>query len=306
MPSIEYTQSKGLIQKSSTTSEINLQGELFGARNKVETIADGSLATALKTLSLEDSGKTFLIAAQTNADNKVITLPQTEARKTSAKLTTAGAFTLGKTLSINAFGKSVTFLFVANDGAANADLVDSAGQADVNGQFVAVRISDGAANAITNLQAAIGDANAFGNTVATVDVGGDATSIEAAVAGNKNGTITSNDSQITINAQPTDGADAAANALGVNYTFITQAVTGKIVHIQLGTNNLETATSVLVKGTIPSAGGGGSTDNGNDTKVSLTGAAEAGTVIRCVYDDTSTGTWFFSGQQLTDAKVAFA
>ena len=99
MPSIEYTQSKGLVQKSSTTSEINLQGELFGARNKVEIIADGAAKTALKTLSLEDSGKTFLIAAQTDANNKVITLPQTEARKTSAKLTTAGAFTLGKTLS---------------------------------------------------------------------------------------------------------------------------------------------------------------------------------------------------------------
>ena len=35
MPSVEYTQSKGLVQKSSTDATLDLRGELSGFRKKI-------------------------------------------------------------------------------------------------------------------------------------------------------------------------------------------------------------------------------------------------------------------------------
>lgn len=66
MPSLEYTQTTGLVQKSDTTDNISLQGQLFGLKSKLETIA------ADRTLLATDSGKVFLCS---DAD-VTITLPR--------------------------------------------------------------------------------------------------------------------------------------------------------------------------------------------------------------------------------------
>ena len=66
MPSLEYTKTTGLVQKSDTTDNISLQGQLFGLKNKLETIS------ADKTLLATDSGKVFLCS---NADI-AISLPR--------------------------------------------------------------------------------------------------------------------------------------------------------------------------------------------------------------------------------------
>lgn len=56
MPSLEYTQTKGLVQKKSDTDEIVLLGQLSGHREHLVTI------TGDTALSAQDSGKTFLLA----------------------------------------------------------------------------------------------------------------------------------------------------------------------------------------------------------------------------------------------------
>jgi hypothetical protein len=66
MPSVEYTQSKGLVQRNTTSSTLDLQGALSGFREKLETIS------ADKTLTLTDSGKTFMC----NDANITVTLPR--------------------------------------------------------------------------------------------------------------------------------------------------------------------------------------------------------------------------------------
>ena len=66
MPSVEYTQSKGLHQKSSDNATLDLRGELQGLRYKLEDLASDRDITAA------ESGKVFLCA---NADHTV-TLPR--------------------------------------------------------------------------------------------------------------------------------------------------------------------------------------------------------------------------------------
>ena len=70
MPKVIYTSSKGLHQVTGTGS-VNLSGvaALKGARYKVETI------TASKSLTAADSGKIFLLDADAEGTNCVITLP---------------------------------------------------------------------------------------------------------------------------------------------------------------------------------------------------------------------------------------
>lgn len=74
MPSVEYTQSKGLFQKSSSKDasgnilpELQLKGTLFGHRAKIKNV------TGATQLTVEDSGAVVLITPA-NADY-AITLP---------------------------------------------------------------------------------------------------------------------------------------------------------------------------------------------------------------------------------------
>ena len=85
MPSVEYTQSKGLHQKASSKDasgnllpELNLKGALFGHRPKIKTV------TGTTTLTAQDSGSIILITPA-NADY-AITLPDLEALHTDEGL----------------------------------------------------------------------------------------------------------------------------------------------------------------------------------------------------------------------------
>ena len=309
MPSIEYTQSKGLVQKSSTTDEISLQGQLFSQRDKVTEIATKALAAdkLLLTHTLEDSGRQYIIAAQ-GGGAKHILLPRTVARKTSCQITLGGPLTVGKKITIDAFGKPVTFLVVANGGAANGAKVLADGTADADGTFIAVRVggTPDAEEGVDNLNVAAVDANAFGNTVAATQVGTDTLRLEAAAAGAvNNGTITTDDANVTIDFQPDDGGDAVSNTAGFSVKYRLKAQPAQIVQVRVGENNIGTTdANVLVKGLMMSAGGTGNADNGDDTHLAFAGDANIGDFAEFVYD--GSGVFYVNGLQKVNAKVTFA
>mgnify|MGYP000123061645 CR=1 FL=1 len=86
MPSVEYTKEKGLVQKSSTSSSLDLRGELSGHRQAVRT-----LATATEQLSVADSGKELLLGTNVRS----VLLPAVAGVKTTVKFTIGGVFTDG-------------------------------------------------------------------------------------------------------------------------------------------------------------------------------------------------------------------
>ena len=307
MPSIEYTQSKGLVQKSSTTDEISLQGQLFSQRDKVTEIATKANANdkLLLTHTLEDSGRQYIIAAQ-GGGAKHILLPRTVARKTSCQITLGGALTVGKKITIDAFGKPVTFLVVANGGAANGAKVLADGTADEDGTFIAARVggTPNAEEGVDNLAVAAVDANAYGNTVAATQVGTDTLRLEAAAAGDKNGTITTDDANVTIDFQPDDGGDAVSNTAGFSVKYRLKAAAGQVVQVRVGENNIGTTdTGVLVQGLMMSAGGTGNASNADDTILEFAADSNIGDVAEFVYD--GSGVFYVNGLQKVDGKVVF-
>jgi hypothetical protein len=70
MPIVEYTASKGLVQKSGTTASLDLQGQLFGHRAGIKSVSG---ATAL---TVADSGKTILVTASQAGAAYDIALPR--------------------------------------------------------------------------------------------------------------------------------------------------------------------------------------------------------------------------------------
>lgn len=306
MPSIEYTQSKGLVQKSSTTDEISLQGQLFSQRDKVTEITDGAANKKLLfTHTLEDSGRQYIIAGQT-VDAKHILLPRTVARKTSAKITASDPLTLGSVTTVQAFGKTIKLKAVAEGGVINNnDEVNSAGAAEVGGGFRAVQLGGAAANAIDNLEAVL---DAAGNLpdVAYAQPAATSLTLEAAAVGSaSNGTITTDDANLTIDFQPDDGGDAISNTTGFSVKYRLKAAPAQIVQVRVGENNIGTTdTGVLVKGLMMSAGGTGNADDGNDTHLAFAADANIGDVAEFVYD--GSGVFYVNGLQKVDAKVTFA
>lgn len=305
MPSLEYTQSKGLVQKSSTTDEISLQGQLFSQRDKVTEVADGAAnKQLLLTHTLEDSGRQYVIAAQT-IDAKHVLLPRTVARKASAKITASDPLTLGSVTTVQAFGKTIKLKAVAEGGAiANNDEVNSAGAAEAGGGFRAVQLGAAAANAIDNLQAVL---DAAGNLpdVAYAQPAATALTLLAAAAGSSNnGTITTDDANLTINFQPDDGGDAVSNTAGFTVKYRLKSAPGQVVQVRVGENNIGTTdAAVLVKGLMMSAGGTGNADNTDDTVLEFAGDANIGDVAEFVYD--GSGVFYVNGLQKVDAKVTF-
>ena len=133
MPSIEYTQTKGLVQKSDSTDTISLQGQLFGLKNKLETIG------ADRALLATDSGKVFLCS---DADI-TITLP----RCTTAGITYRFILAADATNAIEISQKDVADDFEGTvlDGAGGSDsgtdtddLIRFVSGAAVAGDFVEV------------------------------------------------------------------------------------------------------------------------------------------------------------------------
>ena len=307
MPSLEYTQAKGLVQKSSTTDDISLQGQVFGQRDKVTEIANGAAdRKLLLTHALEDSGKQFVIAGQT-VDSKHILLPRTVARKTSALLALGGALTVGKTLTIDAFGARIKFLVVADNGEANGTVVDSTGAAAAGGGFIAVRVgaTPNAAEGIDNLAVAIPHANAFTNTVSVAQPTASTLSIEAAAAGSKNGTITTDDANLSVTFQPNDGGDAVSSTAGFSVRYRLKAAPAQTVAVRVGENNIGTTdAAVLIKGLIMSGGGTGNFDDGGDTKVTFAADASIGDFLELVYD--GSGVFYATGLQKANGKIVFS
>ena len=94
MPSVEYTQVKGLVQKSSTDAALDLRGELSGFRKKIVPIS-----AAANTLKNEDSGKVFLVTH--DADNDIdITLPAAPETGVKYRVITAIDVAVGKTIEV--------------------------------------------------------------------------------------------------------------------------------------------------------------------------------------------------------------
>lgn len=305
MPSLEYTQSKGLVQKSSTTDEISLQGQLFSQRDKVTEIADGAAnKDLLLTHTLEDSGRQYVIAAQTNS-SKHILLPRTVARKTSAKITAGNTLTLGSVTTVSAFGKTIKLKAVAQGGAiANNAEVDSTGAAVAGGGFRAVQLGANAAGAIDNLNAVLDNATNLPDVVYAQPQVSILTLLADTAGSSNNGTITTDDANLTIDFQPDDGGDTVSNTAGFTVKYRLKAAPGQVVQVRVGENNIGTTDAgVLVKGLMMSAGGTGNADNADDDHLAFAADANIGDVAEFVYD--GSGVFYVNGLQKVNAKVTF-
>ena len=163
MPSIEYTQSKGLVQKSSTDATLDLQGELFGYRQNIK-----ELDSATHQLTVADSGKELLL---TRAGGNAILLPAVKGVKTDLKFTAGGTFTLGQTLTFDAFGRNFKLVVVAENGIATGTRATSAGVASATGDHFALRLGADQAGAATNLRTLLADGAVDFTALTGVDVG---------------------------------------------------------------------------------------------------------------------------------------
>ena len=137
MPSVEYTQVKGLVQKSSTDAALDLRGELQGLRYKLEDLA------ADRNITAAESGKVFLCA---NADHTV-TLPRATTSglwfRFILKANTAADFEIAVGDGADDFVGTVLSAGTNPETAVNGNtIVKFAGNVALAGDFVEVR-SDG-------------------------------------------------------------------------------------------------------------------------------------------------------------------
>jgi hypothetical protein len=135
MPSVEYTQVKGLVQKSSTDAALDLRGELSGFRKKIVPIS-----AAANTLKNEDSGKVFLVTHDANNDID-ITLPAVPETGVKYRVITAIDVAVGKTIEVlqgNAGHDFAGTLYQAGAEVDRANLAaNNAAEDDSKIQFVA-------------------------------------------------------------------------------------------------------------------------------------------------------------------------
>ena len=305
MPSVEYTQSKGLIQKSSDSATLDLQGELFGHRKSLPSLGNGS-----HQLTVADSGKEFLI---TGAGDVSILLPPAKGVKTDMEFTAGGAFTVGE-----------EFLFDALGGKFRLEVVAEAGQV-ANGALISVTdgvarfaLKDGAGGgaglAGTNLHAVL---TAQIGGVATLGAAGANFTITAdAVGSSFNGTITKNDgtvaiegandviTNLTIDKLPVHGADAIADSKGTKLRFVVNADLAGTVTIAIPVNNAGTANGAFV-GHVTRPGGVEAASA--DVMTLNNGRDSLGDYYELICDGPTTGNWYLSGFALNAAaSVGFA
>ena len=306
MPSVEYTQSKGLIQKSSDSATLDLQGELFGHRKSVPTLGDGS-----HQLTVADSGKEYVITA-TNGIS--ILLPPAKGVKTDMKFTAAGVLTagIGQEFLFDAFGAKFKLQVVAEGGA-----VDNGALISTTDGVSTFALKDGAgggaALAGTNLHTVL--TTQIGH-VATLGGAGAAFVITSKTVGAAfNGTITKNDgtvagagdddvvTNLTIDQLPIHGADAIADSKGIKLRFIINANLTGTNTIAIPVNNAETANGAFIGHvTRPAA----VTAAANDKMTIVNNKETVGDYYEFICDGSTTGNWYVSGFGLNAAaSVAF-
>ena len=131
MPSVEYTKSKGLVQKSSTNATLDLRGELSGFRKKIVAV------TADVTLTNADSGNVFLATAAADLE---ITLPAEP--ETGTKYRVIAAADVGAGVDIEVVQGDGAHDFAGTIFRAGAN-VDAPEAADTRVQFVAEKAKAG-------------------------------------------------------------------------------------------------------------------------------------------------------------------
>ena len=309
MPSVEYTQSKGLVQKSSTEASISLQGVLSGQRQQLE-----SLTLASHQLTVADSGKDLLLE---KANGQTILLPAVAGVKTDLKLTALRQFTVGTTIDFDAFGRKFKLQVVAEGGAVvTGKRIDDQGVASATGDRFALEQGAGAnaagsAGELRNLLATgAEDFAALANVTVSALNGAAFTVIANSEGSSNNGTVViSEAADLTLTDAPTNGQDVIQNAKGLKVKLTVNVALDASPTVVIPTDRLD-------------AVAGGNTQGSFVGTVLVTGAnvASAGDVMTIDHTketigdhyeficdgNTTAAKWFVSGNAKTAAAVSFA
>lgn len=308
MPSLQYTQTKGLIHVNSSDETLDLQGQLYGYKQKVE-----SLSSASHQLSLADSGKELLLA---KTDGQTVLLPAVAGVKTDLKLTAQRAFTVGTTIDFSAFGRTFKLQVVAQGGAvASGKRIDSNGVASATGDRFALEAGGGAAAAGTNLRDLLANgaedfAALSGVTVSAMD-GAAFTIIANAEGASNNGTVAiSEAADLVLTDAPDNGQDTIASAAGAKIRLVVSVALGTDVLVKIPTDRLDDAASGDTQGSFVGTvlRTGGSVGASNDTMTIAAAQDNLGDFYEFICDgDTTTPKWYVSGVgQAGAAVVSFA
>lgn len=309
MPSVEYTKEKGLIQKSSTSSSLDLRGELSGHRQAVRT-----LSTVTEQLTVADSGKELLLGANVRS----VLLPAVAGVRTSVKFTASNSLTADEVFTFEGFGRKFKIKVVAHDGAAdnNGKLVST----DSDGvKTFQLEAGTNTATAIANLHTLLGTgANDFsplsGVAVQAVQNGTDF-QIDSVLAGNRNGTLLNKDgatfaanaaiaTNLAVNILPTQGQDAIADAAGLRIRLVAAAINGDIVVIIPVDVALAARGEGSLVGTILNNGG---VEPVSGDKMTIANANDvAGDFFELLCDGAAAPKWYVSGAIQSDQGGALA
>jgi|11BtaG_2_1085332.scaffolds.fasta_scaffold00005_51 hypothetical protein len=311
MPSVEYTKEKGLVQKSSTSSSLDLRGELSGHRQAVRT-----LATATEQLSVADSGKELLLGANVRS----VLLPAVAGVRTSVKFTAAnGPFTVNEVFTFEGFGRKFKLKVVADAADANNGKLVSTDSSGVS-TFQLERGLD-IDGAITNLHTLLGTgANDFsplsGVAVQAVQ-GGTNFQIDSTLPGNRNGVLVDKDeaalttagviaTNLTANIIPNQGQDAIADASGLRIRLVAAAIDGNIVVEIPKDDALAARDEGSLVGTVLNAGG--VEEVSGDAMTIVNAHDTAGDFFELLCDGAAAPKWYVSGaiQSANGAALTFA
>ena len=309
MPSVEYTKEKGLVQKTSDTSSLDLRGELSGHRQAVKTLTDATVQ-----LTVADSGKELLLGAGVRS----VLLPAVAGVRTSMKFTAAGALTPDQVFTFEGFGRKFKIKVVAHDGAAdqNGKLVST----DSDGvKTFQLEAGTNTATAIANLHALLKTgANDFhsltGVAVQDVQNGADF-QIDSVAAGNRNGTLLDNQdppqavaaggdiaTNLAVNILPTQGQDAIADASGLKIRLVAAAINGNVVVKIPVDESLAARDEGALIGTILNNGG---VEAVSDDAMTIAAAHDtAGDFYEFLCDGAGAPKWYVSGAIQSDQAAA--
>lgn len=307
MPSLQYTQTKGLIHVNSSDETLDLQGQLYGYKQKVE-----SLSSASHQLSLADSGKELLLA---KTDGQTVLLPAVAGVKTDLKLTAQRAFTVGTTIDFSAFGRTFKLQVVAQGGAvASGKRIDSNGVASATGDRFALEAGADAAGAGSNLRNLLAaDAEDFvALSGVTLSAAAAAFTIIADAEGaSNNGTVAiSEAADLVLTDAPNNGQDTIASAAGAKIRLVVSVALGTNVLVKIPTDRLDDAANGDTQGSFVGTvlRTGGSVGASNDTMTIDAAHDNLGDFYEFICDgDTTSPKWYLSGVgQKNAAVVSFA
>ena len=303
MPSVEYTKSKGLVQKSSQEASLSLQGVMSGQRRTLE-----SLTSASHQLTVADSGKELLLS-KTNGQS--ILLPAVAGVRTDLKLTAQQKFTPGTTIDFSVFGASFKLQVVANNAVAlTGQRIDSTGAVSATGDRFALR--DGGADAAGSagvLRTLLGGVQDF-VAISDVTIAGNAAEVTMRAdkeGASNNGTVTiSEAADLVVTDEPNNGQDTISDASGLRIKLVVNAALGTDVTVAIPTDRLDGANSqgafvgtVLVTGNnVPAQADTMTIDQSKDT---------IGDYYEFICDgNTTSAKWYVSGVAKTADAVSFA